>query len=348
MPGQPMQQKQTSELPDNKASPNKQSAAAAAAPSAAPSSSTAKDTSIAPVAPIAPKIAAQSQQTQTQTSLSASTTKSNRVAPAVPFTVNQKSFVPPVTTDATSSTTNGNKPDTAKPAAPQSSLEDASRQAKAAVAEAMAKLNPQSTQTKSVPSAAAIDALTQKVSEVTTNAPPARGRGGLRGGRGNRTASGGQQRKIEIPQADYDFETANAKFNKEDLVKEAIATGSPLGETPDTANIEDGSERTQERKDSMSQPAYNKSTSFFDNISSEAREREESDGRFNGRVQRGQEFKKNIETFGQGNVDGGYRGGYRGRGRGRGYGGRGQNRGYSGGNRGRGRGGGDQAPAQAD
>lgn len=344
-----MQQKQTSELPDNKASPNKQPPAAAAPAAApAPTSSTAKDTSIAPVAPIAPKTVAQAQQPSNQIPSSATTAKSNKVAPAVPFTVNQKSFIPPVAPDATSTTTNGNKSGTAKSAAPQPSLEDASRQAKAAVAEAMAKLNPQSTQTKPVPSAAAIDALTQKVSEMGTNTPPTRGRGAYRGGRGNRTASGGQQRKIEIPQADYDFETANAKFNKEDLVKEAIATGSPLGETPDNVNPEDGLDRPQERKDSTSQPAYNKSTSFFDNISSEAREREESDGRFNGRAQRGQEFKKNIETFGQGNVDGGYRGGYRGRGRGRGYGGRGQNRGYSGAGRGRGRGGSDQAPVQAD
>ena len=37
-----------------------------------------------------------------------------------------------------------------------------------------------------------------------------------------------------------------------------------------------------------------------------------------GREWRGEEQKKNFETFGQGSVDNGYRGGYRGRGRGRG------------------------------
>ena len=146
--------------------------------------------------------------------------------------------------------------------------------------------------------------------------PNTRGRGAFRGGRGARTSSGGQRPKMDIPQSDFDFESANAKFNKEDLVKEAIASGSPVTEL-----LEEQTNGSQPRKDSLTSPpvaAYNKTSSFFDNISSEARDREQSRD-VNGRVMRGQEFQKNIETFGQGNIDG-----YRGRGRGRGYRGRGR------------------------
>ncbi|EMT73247.1 hypothetical protein FOC4_g10004613 [Fusarium odoratissimum] len=79
--------------------------------------------------------------------------------------------------------------------------------------------------------------------------------------------------------------------------------------------------------------AYNKSRSFFDNISSESRERTENGGQKpGGREWRGEEQRKNMETFGQGSVDGAYRN-YRGRGRGRGRGGRGYGRGGRGGNR---------------
>ena len=171
---------------------------------------------------------------------------------------------------------------------------------------------------------------------------------------GYRQTSGGQQtKKIEIPKSDYDFESANAKFNKEDLVKEAIASGSPVAENPEQ-DVNGGAELQQEdvkRKDSTSGAGkgYNKTSSFFDNISSEARDREEGyDGRTYARQQRGEESKRNVETFGQANIDGGFRGRGRGHGRGRPYGGtsRGFSRGYGGGYRGRGRGGQMQAQDQ--
>ena len=168
-----------------------------------------------------------------------------------------------------------------------------------------------------------------------------RGRALFRGGRGNfRGAPSGQPtKKIEIPKDDYDFESANAKFNKEDMVKEAIASGSPLAETvgEDANGVEDASATNGEtRKDGLaSAHAYNKTSSFFDNISSESKDRQEAqEERVNGRQMRSEEYKKNLDTFGQGNVDGG---GYRGRGRGRGFRGgfnRGFNRGYGGGGRG--------------
>lgn len=235
-------------------------------------------------------------------------------------------------------------------------MDEAARQAKEAVAAAMAKLNPQAATapTNTSSAAAAVDAVTKKVAEMSTNTATngaARGgRGGFRGSRGNYNRGGGQK-KMEIPKSDFDFESANAKFNKEDLIKEAIASGSPLEEVPpQEEHIDDAANAAPARKDSSSAsvPAYNKSSSFFDNISSEAKDREEAhDARANGRQVRSEEFKKNIETFGQGNVDGGYRGRGRGGGYGRGrqYGGtyRGgyNNRGYGGynnyrGNRGQG------------
>jgi protein LSM14 len=125
---------------------------------------------------------------------------------------------------------------------------------------------------------------------------------------------------MEVPTTDFDFESSNAKFNKQDLVKEAIASGSPLGDAsvaPTAEAISNGQANGGESEDIVIPPsAYNKSSSFFDNISSELKDREEAASK------RGQEFRteerrKNMETFGQGSVDG-YRGGFRGRGRGRG------------------------------
>jgi protein LSM14 len=271
----------------------------------------------------------------------------------VPFTVNQKTFVPPA--PATSNGTLAsitNTQQAPKPAPSAAAMEEASRQAKEAVAAAMAKLNPQAAQVKPASSSNAMDALTKKVSEMRTSDGNVRGsRGGMRGQRGNhRGGPGGQGRKMEIPKSDYDFESANAKFNKEDLIKEAIASGSPLGETPASAiDSTDGAPAPattngEGRKDSLpgvtATHAYNKSTSFFDNISSEIKDREEERSQPRGRAWRSEEIKKNLETFGQGSVDnGGFRGRGRGfRGRGRPYGG--QHRGFAG--RGGGYGGGSR------
>lgn len=245
-------------------------------------------------------------------------------------------------------------------------MDEESRKAKQAVENALANLNSQTAQTTAPqaqvaqPTPSSIDNITERVSQMNTGAPyNTRGqRGAYRGQRGApRTSSGGHPhprptpQKMEIPQSDFDFESANAKFNKEDLIKEAIASGSPIAEDPPSVAALDSAVNgsTPARKDSYSAnpvPAYNKSSSFFDNISSEAKDREESRD-VNGRALRGAEFKKNVETFGQGNVDSGYRG--RGRGRGgyrgqrRGYGGESRDAnanggGYRGGYRGRGRG----------
>jgi len=138
---------------------------------------------------------------------------------------------------------------------------------------------------------------------------------------------------MEVPTTDFDFESSNAKFNKQDLVKEAIATGSPLGDAsvaPTVDALSNGQSNGAEKEDVVIPPSYNKSSSFFDNISSELKDREEAASK-RGQEFRSEERRKNMETFGQGSVDG-YRGGFRGgrgrgRGRGRGFGYRGRGRG---------------------
>ncbi|KFA79021.1 hypothetical protein S40288_00586 [Stachybotrys chartarum IBT 40288] len=242
--------------------------------------------------------------------------KANRITPVVPLSGSaskpfQPSFADEKTSQASIKATVTTQP---------TSVEDATNAARAAVAVAMAQLGNSGGN--------AMDNLTKKVNEMRVNA----GRGGSSGpsggrgrGRGGRPAA-----KVDVPDADFDFAQANAKFNKESVVKEAIA-GSPLTETPTSGPIPEVAEPI----DTGAVPvAYNKSRSFFDNISSESKERLENGGQKpGGREWRGEEQRKNMETFGQGSVDGGHRN-YRGRGRGRGTrGGRGYNRGGRGGNR---------------
>lgn len=255
---------------------------------------------------------------------SAPTGPKGRVQPVIPLQS-------PATNKSPPRMQAGNNASASKPADPIVALNAATKAAQEAVAAAMAKL-PTSGQTNG----SAVDNLTRKVNEMRATdpirAPRHPGGAGFtqnrgRGGRGGAARGGGVQK--EVPTTDFDFESSNAKFSKEDLVKEAIA-GSPIGENPPAATSPTGS--------AVATSGYNKASSFFDNISSEAKERAEgSSNRPGGREWRGEEQKKNLETFGQGSVDNGYRGGYRGRGRGRGgY----RGRGYSGnGQAGRGRGG---------
>jgi protein LSM14 len=181
------------------------------------------------------------------------------------------------------------------------------------------------------PGGNAMDNLTNKVNEMRVNA----GRGGAAPTRGRGRGGRPVAAKVEVPDSDFDFAQANAKFNKGDLLKEAT-TGSPLSETPNggatPVPVEAAAPATQPN-------AYNKSRSFFDNISSEAKERAENNGlKPGGREWRDEEQRKNMETFGQGSVDGGHRNFRGSRGRGRGGRGRGYGRG--------GRGGGNRVPYQ--
>ena len=229
-------------------------------------------------------------------------------------------------------------------------LEEANRDARAAVAAAMAKLPTGQAKARDD----GVDHLTKKVNEMRTTdnargSRQARGVGNGTGYRGNRGGNRGgrdQQRKVDVPKTDYDFESANAKFNKQNLVKEAIASGSPLG-SPAAENQTNGDLPIQmlngDRKNSELSVStkggvgYNKSSSFFDDISSEIKdraEREDTGHRLAGRDFRQEERQKNLETFGQGSVDNNYRYNRGGRGRGRGFRGRGSRGGYNGRNAG--------------
>ncbi|KAJ9653306.1 hypothetical protein H2198_007495 [Neophaeococcomyces mojaviensis] len=345
--------KQTPELPVEKTAPTDGSkgpiTTPAPAPAPVPASAPTSDVTQPqpPKAADAPSTLSETVQPPPAAKAPPTQPKGNRVTPAMPFAVNQKSFTPPVSNPPTS-VDSAPKPAASKAVQSQAEMEEASRQAKEAVAAAMAKINAQSMPKPAPQAFPAVDSVTDSFSQLamaSSSAP--RGRGQYRGGRGARTSSGGHRQKMEIPQSDFDFESANAKFNKEDLIKEAIASGSPLGERPDTplsGGIEEqiNGMNGAPRKDSFPlnpAPAYNKSTSFFDNISSESKDREESsDGKVNARALRGQEFQKNVETFGQGNVDSGYRGRGRGGYRGRGRGDYNRSGNYRGGYRGRGRG----------
>lgn len=153
-------------------------------------------------------------------------------------------------------------------------------------------------------------------------------------------AAAANQRNMD---QDYDFESANAKFNKEDVAKEVAAaqttTTNGTDETPSTT----GPSAAQLASALSDDKFYDKKSSFFDNISCENKDRTAAkqasyDGSANpSSWKRGEERKLNIETFGQASIDygggrygrgGGYRGGrggggYRG-GRGGYYGGRGR------------------------
>jgi protein LSM14 len=277
-----------------------------------------------------------------------------RVTPAVPLASPRGK--------STAATTSAPAQPTAAQAAASTAqtYQNATQAATAAVAAAMAKLpgaaRQQQTQGKGDQSDG-VDNLTRKVNEMRTDDgnrhPRQPGTGGyIAGHRGGGRGRGGRRdqpgaKPVDVPTTDFDFETSNAKFNKQDIVKEAIATGSPEANgLPFESPAANGSTANGDSKEKVEEVVippsvtYDKKSSFFDNISSESRDREDRE-RLAGQEFRTEERKKNMETFGQGSVDNNYRGGYRGRGRGRGgfRGGRG-NFNNPGGFAGRGRGGG--------
>lgn len=302
-------------------------------------------------AALAPPATHVSQEPLSLTPQAAGAPRSGRIIPAVPRVSPAVKPVVPVN-GITQQQVNGAPTiqPVVQPLAPKTgpvafkTVEMAHQDAVAAVQSAMAKIPPK----KATTGDKAMENLANKVNEMRTNdnirsskqpgtGGYAAGNRGGRGGRGGRAYGEQQTRQIEVPKTDYDFATANAKFNKQDLVKEAIATGSPLEDgqiaedLTDESVIDGASHHNGEPVVIPPAPGYNRKSSFFDNISSEAKERaDDASGakRLGGREFRSEEQRKNLETFGQGSVDNSYRGGLRGRGRGRGYGGRG--RGYAG------------------
>ncbi|KAI8800354.1 Scd6-like Sm domain-containing protein [Cladochytrium replicatum] len=129
-----------------------------------------------------------------------------------------------------------------------------------------------------------------------------RGRGGYRGGhsgnRGGHMRNLGPRNRVTVPDSDFDFETANAKFNKMDLAKEKDGDKE---EEENSVSPEKGQVNGGEDDEELGL-FYNKTKSFFDNISCETKER------VNRRARQYEERRLNLETFGQMGVDGrGYR-----------------------------------------
>ncbi|KAG0173234.1 hypothetical protein DFQ28_011640 [Apophysomyces sp. BC1034] len=113
-----------------------------------------------------------------------------------------------------------------------------------------------------------------------------------RGGRGGRRS--GDRNAVAVPLQDFDFVSSNAKFNKED----ATTTKDDETVTVPQADI-----------------FYDRTKSFFDDISCEAKERSDSERQSgNYRRKHHEERKLNLETFGQSTVEHGRH--FRGRGRG--------------------------------
>ncbi|KAG9303904.1 hypothetical protein G9A89_005814 [Geosiphon pyriformis] len=146
-----------------------------------------------------------------------------------------------------------------------------------------------------------------------------RGRGGRRSYNQNY-----DRNRIPVPASDFDFESSNAKFNKDEIVKEVVK--KVVHDVKEEESIEThGGTEDEEEEDVLIPPAetfYNKAKSFFDNISCETKERLEQqgpDGRrglsvAERRQKQSEERRLNLETFGQVSIDGGrYRGSHRGR-----------------------------------
>jgi protein LSM14 len=137
------------------------------------------------------------------------------------------------------------------------------------------------------------------MSDLRINGGPPTGQGRSRG-RGGRM--GGTAEHVKVPATDFDFESANAKFDKTAAAK---AVKTPTGEDI-TKSGEEGTEKPTEE---TPKSAYNPKTSFFDSLSSSASTAERGNGtggrgrRGGGgggaRTRRDEEREKNVATFGE-------------------------------------------------
>lgn len=136
-----------------------------------------------------------------------------------------------------------------------------------------------------------------------------RGRGRGRGGFRNQPGNAGAKPKNTLKfDNDYDFEQANTEFEelRSQLAKTKIDSGADNEKKDDSGNETGAGEGEPEEEPEIVH--YDKSKSFFDNISCESVER--SKGRFQ-RTDWRTERKLNSETFGVASTR---RGGFRGRG----------------------------------
>ena len=214
-----------------------------------------------------------------------------RVMPAVPRPGGQpKATAAPATTVASQKTTTKTVHQTTTTV-----QQNTAQAAAAAVAAAMAKLPMAAGNAQQQPPANRRDGtegMTRKFQELRTDDPNRQhnhtGQNFRGAGRGRGRGSGREPAKgVDIPTTDFDFEQSNKKFNKQDLAKEAhvshahpdpgYANGSSAGAV-DHGTSDDVSSPTGGEEEFEIPPAplvYDKKSSFFDNISSEQKDREE-------------------------------------------------------------------------
>jgi protein LSM14 len=84
-------------------------------------------------------------------------------------------------------------------------------------------------------------------------------------GRGGRQFNNNKRAEFSIPTSEFDFEASNAKFDKSEIVKKDHHEA-------ETAEAE---EQEEEIEIPQSDEFYDKTSSFFDNISCESKERNE-------------------------------------------------------------------------
>ena len=248
------------------------------------------------------------------------------VIPAMPIPISIPIQPRPIKPTATQQQQPQQPPESSSATPPQSVVADIAKAATAADVQLLAKNLSE----------------TKLSSSTTVNDAPGAGGYLTQPTRRRQFAAGSTAPKMD---QDYDFESANAKFNKEEVAKELAAQSST---TNGTEVATEGPSAAQLNAALAEETFYDKGKSFFDNISCENKDRNAAKAAQDGTPtnpnswKRGEERKLNIETFGQASIDygggGRYgRGGYRG-GRGGGYrGGRGHG---GGGYSGRGRGGG--------
>ncbi|TPX50524.1 hypothetical protein SeMB42_g00680 [Synchytrium endobioticum] len=144
----------------------------------------------------------------------------------------------------------------------------------------------------------------------TTSASP-------RGGHdGNRRHHNNPRPNIRVPDTPFNFEESNAKFDKAELAKEAQPANSKPQHTDDEVeekSYANGSVTTDTNTEDDG--FYDRSLSFFDNISCEAKDKAAGKEQIDRRSRINEERNRNKETFGVADSRrGGYyrsRGGYR-------------------------------------
>src|SRR6185369_7427181 len=98
-------------------------------------------------------------------------------------------------------------------------------------------------------------------------------------GRGNRRNYGQNfdRNRVSVPTSDFDFESSNAKFNKEEIVKEVVKKSHVGHDGKDGKDVKEGKEEDIQVEDESEEEVvipppelfYDRTKSFFDNISCE-------------------------------------------------------------------------------